>query len=119
MREDADGANRARTDGFGDGGAAGVAALRALPDQLVPSLPAVLQSSARLESSGMVGLPPFGAPPPSGGAVPIGASSATAAALASAPERHKAILGLKHLHGLDGLDEGKGRKNRNTQDEDD
>lgn len=109
MREDgADG-------GFGgSASSAGLALLRSVPDVLVPSMPAVLQSSARrLETSGLVDAPAFGEPLPAASAqaaAGIVGNAAVANAVANAPPRQKAILGLKHLHGLDGLDDARGRR---------
>jgi hypothetical protein len=83
----------------------GVAALARMPDVLVPGLPAVMQSSARLESSGIVAPSVQTAAAAGGGA---SEAEAVAAAAAAAPARQAAILGLKHTHGLDGLDDGRG-----------
>ena len=106
----------------GDGGGlssgasgAGVAVLRSVPDVLVPSLPALLQSSSRrLETSGLIDLPAFGAPPPQSASDAAAAggvmgSEAFKMAMQNAPDRQREILKLKHLHGLDGLDEGRQR----------
>ena len=104
--------------GDADAADAVAAARHAVRDVLIPGLPAVVQSSARLETSGMLGVPEFGtpAPPSSAGA----SAAAAAAAVNAAPDRQRAILGLKHLHGLDGLDEGRGRRGeRGAEDFDD
>lgn len=105
---------------FGDEGGGGASALSSVPDMLVPSMPAVLQSSARLETSGFVDAPAFGAPPPSAaGSDAADAAAAAKAAVASASERHQAILQLKHLHGLDVLNnESRGRRGANREDDD-
>ena len=90
-----------------DGDDGGASALRRVPDVLVPSFPAVLQSSAKLETSGLVdSRPAFGQPAAAG-------SSGSAAAAAEAVkmvhervkdvtnERQKRILtDAKHHSGL-------------------
>jgi len=70
--------------------------LRGVPDVLASGIPAVLQSSANLECSGLV------APAVHAliGDLPSGEPSGAAAAVTANP-RQSAILGLKHLHGLD------------------
>ena len=81
----------------------GILAMSRFPDVLIPGQPAVLQSSAHSESSGIVA--PFGsACSGSDGA----AAAAAAPALDARPlqDAHKKILGLKHLHGLDGAETG-------------
>ena len=83
----------------------GILAMSRFPDVLIPGQPAVLQSSAHSESSGIVA--PFGS-------ACSGSDGAAAAAAAAAPaldarplqDAHKKILGLKHLHGLDGAETG-------------
>ena len=97
----------AMQEGSGGASGSGAAELHRVPDVLVPSMPAVLQSAARLESSGFLHAPAFGQParePPAD----AGGVAQAAAALAAAPPRQQAILGLKHLQGLDRIDEGRG-----------
>ena len=87
----------------GDAATAGdevAAVLRGVPDGLATGIPAVLQSSAKLESSGLQS--PTVQPAAVAGGEPIGAAAAV-----TANPRQAAILGLKHLHGLDGIDEGR------------
>ena len=79
---------------------AGAAALRSVPDVLVAGMPATLQSASKLECSS-VDVPP-----------PLEAQAASEvrgdAITASANPRHAAILKLKHMHGLDAIEEGRG-----------
>jgi hypothetical protein len=87
----------------GDAATAGdevAAVLRGVPDGLATGIPAVLQSSAKLECSGLQS--PTVQPAAVAGGEPIGAAAAV-----TANPRQAAILGLKHLHGLDGIDEGR------------
>ena len=73
----------------------GVESITRFPDVLAPGQPAVLQSSARFESSGIA---PRGRRERSGGG---GGGAARAQATRPLQDAHKAILGLKHMHGLD------------------
>ena len=94
----------AMQEGSGGASGSGAAELHRVPDVLVPSMPAVLQSAARLETSGFVHGPAFGQPTRE----PPADAGGVAAAIAAAPPRQQAILGLKHLQGLDRIDEGRG-----------
>ena len=76
----------------------GVESITRFPDVLAPGQPAVLQSSARFEASGIA--PPAGGA--SGGAARGGGGGgAGAGETRPLQDAHKAILGLKHMHGLD------------------
>ena len=76
----------------------GVESITRFPDVLAPGQPAVLQSSARFEASGIA--PPAGGA--SGGAASGGGGGgAGAGETRPLQDAHKAILGLKHMHGLD------------------
>ena len=72
-----------------DGDDGGASALRRVPDVLVPSFPAVLQSSAKLETSGLVdSRPAFGQPAAAGGS---GSAAAAAEAVKMVHERVKDV----------------------------
>ena len=75
---------------------AGMAALCSVPDVLVAGMPATLQCASKLECSA-TGVPP-----------PLEALSGVQgdAIAASTNPRHAAILKLKHMHGLDAIEEG-------------
>jgi len=93
---------RERSAGAGGSGEEGAEALLSkVPDVVVPGFPAVLQSSARLECSSAHA-------PSSQQMVQPGHQPSGAAAAATSNQRQAAILGLRHLHGLDGIDEGRG-----------
>ena len=100
------------------GRAEGAAALASVPDMLAASFPAVLQSSARLESSGCLASAPFGVPPATASSVrqeAVAQVKKTVDELLKADAakqkyltRHAAILGLKHEHTLQDIKEDRG-----------
>ena len=80
----------------------GAMALASVPDVLAASFPGVLQSSARLETSGCATTAPFGLP--TAPASTATNQAAAAAAVATSHPRQLAILNLKHENGLDVID---------------
>lgn len=87
----------------------GALALASVPDVLAPSFPAVLQSSARLESSG-VAAASFGLPAAHGTSAreAEAAQQAAAAAIAAATPRQAAVLSLEHRNRLEEIKEERG-----------
>jgi hypothetical protein len=87
----------------------GALALGSVPDVLAASFPAVLQSSARLESSGCIA-GPFGLPAAPGTSAREAetAQQAAAAAIEAAAPRQAAVLSLKHLNRLEEIKEERG-----------
>ena len=89
----------------------GAAMLASVPDILAPSFPGLLQSSARLETSGnYTSGAAFGARGMTAEAELAAATAAAAVAINSAPEREAEILKLDHKHGLDSISYGGGER---------